>query len=403
MILFFSILIGYLLGSISPAYFFGWIFKKQDIRTFGTHNAGATNVFKNVGKVPGVITGIYDLGKGLLAVYLAWRLGLHDPYYLLAGLGAFLGHVFPFYLRFRGGQGVAVLMSLFFFIAIKLFLVVPLPWPELTALIFLVLALIYITNKGDVLGVTVIPLFWLVLIKLFILYPGERFHIASILAIFIYIFLINVSILRKEKKVILSEQTRGHMLHWRTILRPLAVLIPVIYFYTSQKVILWILGPIGLALITMDLSRLLSHRFNWFLFNKVAGLLKKREKSSFSSLTYFLTACFLAILLFNFDIAALAITFMVFGDLGAKFFGSQYSRVPLIRDRTLEGLLAYFGFSLFFGTYLGAILGIPFWFVAIGAATAALTDMFSVFGVDDNFTVALFSGGLLESVRFFIK
>ena len=138
MILFLSILIGYLLGSINPAYFFGWLLKHQDIRTFGTKNAGGTNVLKNIGIAPGIITIIYDLLKGVLAIFIAWKLGVHDPWYLLAGLGAFLGHVFPFYLNFRGGQGVAVLMSLFFFSSVKLFLVISFPWQEFSALVVVV-------------------------------------------------------------------------------------------------------------------------------------------------------------------------------------------------------------------------------------------------------------------------
>lgn len=401
MILFLSILIGYFLGSVNPAYIFGWLYKKQDIRTFGTKNAGGTNILKNVGIIPGIITIIYDLAKGLLAIFIASKIGVNNPWYLLAGLGAFSGHVFPFYLNFRGGQGVAVLMSLFFFSSFKLFSVISFPWPEFSALVIVVLSLLYITYKGDVLGLTTIPLLWLILIKLLILNPTSWFYIAIIFAIFIYIFVINFSIIKKENIVHLKEHAKKEMLHWRTIARPLAILIPIIYIYTSKEVILWILGILGLVFILIDLARLSSRGINLLLF-RFRGVFKEKERLRFSSLTYFILANFLAILLFERDIAILAITFIVFGDLAAKFFGAQYSRRFIFRERSFEGFLAYFSFCLFFGVFVGMIFGISFWFVALGALAAALIDLFSVFGIDDNFTVALLSGGTLEAIRFFI-
>jgi len=401
MFLFISVIIGYVLGSLNPAYFLGRLLLKKDIREIGTHNAGGTNVYKSIGLWPAVITIIYDLGKGLLAMYIAWRLGVQDPWYLLAGIGAFLGHVFPFYLGFRGGQGTAVLMSLFFFLSYKIFSVIAFPWQEFIALAIVTISILYIANKGDVMGLSLIPLLWLILIKLIITHPNMWFYIILVIAIFVYIFIINISIIIKENIVHLKKETRKQMLHWRTIARPLAILIPVIYLFTSKDVILWILGILGLILVIVDLVRLASRGANLFLFS-LKGVLKEKERRAFSSLTYFIVACFLSILLFEQDIAVLSITFVIFGDLAAKFFGAQYTKRYILRERSLEGFLAYFGYTLFFGTFIGVTLGVPFWFIAIGALTAALTDLFSIFGIDDNFTVALISGGVLQGIRFFI-
>lgn len=401
MFLFISVLIGYALGSINPAWIIVKLSRGIDIRQIGTRNAGTTNVFKNIGLAPAVVTAIYDLGKGLLAMWIASKLDIREPFYILAGLAAFLGHVFPFYLGFRGGQGTAVLMSLFFFLSYKIFSVIAFPWQEFTALAVVVLSLLYITDKGDVMGLSLIPLLWLILIKLIIAHPNMWFYIILVIAIFIYIFIINISIIRKENVVHLKEETKKQLLHWRTIARPLAVLIPIIYFYGSKEIILWILGVLGIILIAIDLSRLISRGFNIFLFS-LKGFLKEKERNAFSSLTYFIVACFLAILLFEQNIAILAITFIIFGDLAAKFFGAQYTKRLILRERSLEGFLAYFAFCLFLGTYLGVSLGMPFCFIIIGALTAASTDLFSIFGIDDNFTVALISGAVLEGIRFFI-
>jgi dolichol kinase len=119
-------------------------------------------------------------------------------------------------------------------------------------------------------------------------------------------------------------------------------------------------------------------------------------------MTYFMVAGFLSILLFSKEFAILAITFLVFGDLATKFFGAQYSRIFLWGGRSLEGLIAYFSFALFFGLYIGGFLGIPTLYVVLGAAAAALTDLFSIFGIDDNFTVALITGGFLTAIKFFV-
>jgi len=396
-----SIIIGYLLGSINPAWIIVKILRGIDIRQIGTRNAGTTNVFKNIGLAPAVVTAIYDLGKGLLAMWIVSKLGVREPFYILAGLAAFLGHVFPFYLGFRGGQGTTVLMSLFFFISYKIFSVIAFPWQEFTALAIVVLSLLYIVNKGDVMGLSLIPLLWLILIKLIIIHPSMWFYLSLVIAIFIYIFIINISIIRKENIVHLKVETKKQLLHWRTIARPLAILIPIIYLYASKQIILYILGILGIILIAVDLARLASKEVNLFFFS-FKGIFKEKERSAFSSLTYFIVACFLSILLFDQDIAILAIFFIIFGDLAVKFLGAQYTKRFILRERSLEGFLAYFAYSLFFGSLVGISLGIPFWFIIIGALTAASTDLFSIFGIDDNFTVALISGAVLEGFRFFI-
>ena len=96
---------GYLLGSIP----FGLIFAKLaglgDIRKIGSGNIGATNVLRSGRKGIAALTLLADMLKGTLAVWLAGRFG-PDPA-IIAGLGAFLGHCFPVWLRFRGGKGVA--------------------------------------------------------------------------------------------------------------------------------------------------------------------------------------------------------------------------------------------------------------------------------------------------------
>jgi glycerol-3-phosphate acyltransferase PlsY len=402
MYLFLSILIGYLLGSFSPSYFFGRLLKGIDIRTVGTHNAGATNTFRNVGLWPAVVTVIYDLGKGLLSIYIASRLGVQNPWYLLAGFAAFFGHRFPFYLGFRGGQGSACILGVFGLLIYQIFSVIPIPWALFVGLAICALATWYISKDDEPIGMVVIPLLWLVLIKLIIVNDAMRVQLILVLAIFIYMWFVSVSNIIHHHLLTLKEETKKQLLNWRTIARPVAILIPIIYIYAGKPVILWILGILSLILIIIDLVRLISVGVNIFLFNSVRGFLKEKEHHTFSSMTYFMVAGFMSILLFEKNFAILAITFLVFGDLATKFFGAQYSRNFIFGNRSLEGLIAYFSFALFFGMYIGGFLGIPILYIILGTAAAAITDLFSIFGIDDNFTVALITGGVLTAIKFFI-
>ena len=104
-------LLAYLLGSVSFAVVSSWIFKLPDPRTYGSKNPGATNVLRSGKKAAAVLTLLGDAGKGWLAVALAqiyaplWDLGNEGV--AVVALAVFLGHVFPVFLRFEGGKGVA--------------------------------------------------------------------------------------------------------------------------------------------------------------------------------------------------------------------------------------------------------------------------------------------------------
>ncbi len=101
------ILLGYLLGSISSARIIGRM-KKIDLRAVGSENLGAANVFREAGKGWGIITGLFDAGKGFLPVFLAGGvLGLAPWALVLVGAAVICGHNWPIYFGFRGGRGLA--------------------------------------------------------------------------------------------------------------------------------------------------------------------------------------------------------------------------------------------------------------------------------------------------------
>ena len=109
-----SIAIAYLLGSIPFGYVLVRVFRKEDIRAKGSGNIGATNVVRSGAKGLGIATLLLDMLKGLAAVLLARHFG-HGNYdvEVAAAVAAVLGHVFPVWLGFRGGKGVATALGVF--------------------------------------------------------------------------------------------------------------------------------------------------------------------------------------------------------------------------------------------------------------------------------------------------
>ena len=99
--------LGYLLGSLPFAVITSKAFGLADPRTIGSCNPGATNVLRSGNKAAALLTLIGDAAKGWVAVWLAGWLGADAVGIAVAGIAAFLGHVFPLFLKFKGGKGVA--------------------------------------------------------------------------------------------------------------------------------------------------------------------------------------------------------------------------------------------------------------------------------------------------------
>ncbi len=135
------ILLAYLIGSIPTALWVGRIFFKIDIREHGSKNMGASNTFRVMGPVYGIVVLVIDMAKGFLAVQLASYLEVSGEWYtdqslwqLLLGLMSVIGHVFPLFAGFRGGKGVATLFGVV--LAIQ-------PWTALlSVLAFLIVVLL---------------------------------------------------------------------------------------------------------------------------------------------------------------------------------------------------------------------------------------------------------------------
>ena len=105
------VIAAYLLGSISFAVITSKLFGLADPRTYGSGNPGATNVLRSGKKAAAALTLFGDAAKGWLAVFLAIQFALSDVQVALVALAVFLGHLFPVFLRFKGGKGVATALG----------------------------------------------------------------------------------------------------------------------------------------------------------------------------------------------------------------------------------------------------------------------------------------------------
>ena len=114
-----GLLVAYLVGSIPSAVWVGRTFYNIDVREYGSGNAGATNTFRVLGRKPGIVVLIMDILKGFLAVKLAFIMGDYDSqspefidFELALAVCGIMGHIFPVFVGFRGGKGVATMLGI---------------------------------------------------------------------------------------------------------------------------------------------------------------------------------------------------------------------------------------------------------------------------------------------------
>jgi len=144
-------LAGYLIGSIPFGYLIVRAAKGTDVRASGSGNIGATNVNRVAGAGAGVATLLLDIAKGYLAVWLANRVTGGDISWMaITGLAAVVGHLFPVWLRFHGGKGVATALGVF----------VPLCWMAVAAaaVVWVVVVSIWrYVSLGSVVAAALLP------------------------------------------------------------------------------------------------------------------------------------------------------------------------------------------------------------------------------------------------------
>jgi len=146
-----AVLAAYLLGAVPFGLLLTKLLSKRDPRDYGSGNIGATNAMRTGGKLVGALTMLADIGKGTLPVLLALFAGLSEAWVAIIAVATFLGHLFPVYLGFKGGKGVATMLGIM------------LPWQPLAAIAGLLLWIILLkathyVSLASILAALLLPL-----------------------------------------------------------------------------------------------------------------------------------------------------------------------------------------------------------------------------------------------------
>lgn len=324
------IVIGYVLGSLSPGYLFGHVIKGIDIRVFGNKNTGASNTYRLVGPVYGIIAGIFDALKAVAAYFIAVEglflinIGPINPdAAILVGIAAVAGHIWPFYLKFRGGRGAASLTGL---AVIILFYTTS--W---NAFIFIVAAMIY----GIILN-------------------RIRFEAPA-----------------------------------RKALKLASMVFPLGLIWMPKPIIFAIVGYFLIAAILFDVVRLLLPRFNYF-YLKMGFFAKQKERKYLSGYTLFLLSMYIVLRFFSPEIAIFVILSFIFADILAPIGKNIFLPVPFVKEKTFGGFIIIIAISALVGIFLHSLAPISLSNSAMisGAVIMAFLDQFS-FIVDDNILVPI--------------
>tara|TARA_B100002052_G_scaffold46159_1_gene38979 strand:+ start:160 stop:738 length:579 start_codon:yes stop_codon:yes gene_type:complete len=167
----FIALVSYLLGSIPFGFLLTKLFLKQDIRNIGSGNIGATNVLRTGNKLIGFSTLFLDILKAVIPIIFI-KYNFPD-YIFISSLSVFLGHVFPVWLKFKGGKGVATYVGILFCINYVLGFVFIISW-------FIIFLLSKYSSLSSLLASLIIPIYHFFLI-------GDKNHFFFII-LFILIF-----------------------------------------------------------------------------------------------------------------------------------------------------------------------------------------------------------------------
>jgi acyl phosphate:glycerol-3-phosphate acyltransferase len=154
--------IAYLIGSIPFGYLIVKLKEGRDVRSSGSGNIGATNVLRTAGRSSAVLTLLLDAAKGYLAVWLAGRSSQDSPQTVaLAAIAAVLGHLFPVFLKFKGGKGVATVLGVFLYAS-------PIPILIAAGSFVCVVVVFRYVSLGSIVAAVVFPAAYLLLT-----YPGN--------------------------------------------------------------------------------------------------------------------------------------------------------------------------------------------------------------------------------------
>ncbi|MEO0082481.1 MAG: hypothetical protein ABIL25_09380 [candidate division WOR-3 bacterium] len=262
--------------------------------------------------------------------------------------------------------------------------------PRLTLVIIVAATVLLITRRFELLGLTAVPLLGFFAFRHL---PSTDLRLGA-LAVLASVTAISAVTAVRKRLFVRTEQLREQVKLWRFLVRPAAMAFPTLLFLWERTGTIILLGAVTAVFLAMDLTRLTAASVNQFLFRRAASTFKTREQDRLSTMTLFLVASLLVMLIFNRVVTLYAMAFMVFGDFAAKFFGLWFGRVRLLA-KTLEGTLGHLVTCLSVGAIIAEFVPIPLPAIAITAIVATAAEVLP-WDLDDNLTVGVFSATALH-------
>jgi len=386
-----SLVIGYVLGSLNPGYLIGRK-KGIDIRKVGTKNPGTSNVWHTLGKKYGILTAAYDIFKSLIACIIAiYLLGLN--YYLaqFSGVIAIIGHCFPFYLNFKGGKGVATAIGMLpYYVSMYMMTSDPYDFTMIFVVLYLLpiaFLFIYISHLLSMLAWIIFPILGFASL---VYYPGNEFNAFFLLHLAFLVGFVTYSAVINKKFPLKDKIFKNDWI--RMTLRLLTIAFLVFYDIFSKAISLFVISLFATLFITLDLRRILRKKSEK-LQDDGKSLYREEEIKKFSSISIYIVAFFITILIFPREIAFSATVFLIFGDIFGKVFGLAFGHQKLL-NKTVQGTLAYVGCMGLCGYVLFTLLEISPIILILGGIAAPIIELLSI-EMNDNFTVSIISGAIM--------
>jgi glycerol-3-phosphate acyltransferase PlsY len=363
----------------------------------GDGNPGIVNVRRNAGLALSFFTGLYDVPKGLLSLFIVlyiFKLPLFVAY--LAGFAAVLGHKFPFYLGFKGGRGIAATVGLFLYVFVRIlvqeFALLDLfPFFIYIALYALCLSL-STHGKGDLFTVTIFPLMGIYML----LHLGPSADLVLFLALAVVMTAESGRNLRRDGIIFSGGQPAS----WRTLLRPFALLFIPLGVVLTGPALLLLTGCLLALSFLFDLSRLLFPRLEAFSQAEIRPgfrFCRPSESGRLSSMTVFLFGVFICFLWLDRQVAFAAIGFVSLGGLFAAVVEMNFGQRRLFAqaERTLEGSLAFLAGALTIAFFLWSVGWLTLPAAVLGVLAAALAAAVPA-PCDEGLVVPLLSGAVMS-------
>ncbi len=185
---------------------------------------------------------------------------------------------------------------------------------------------------------------------------------------------------------------------YRKSVRTVGLILPAVYYFWGKGPAMLTAGLLVGLFLAGESFRFHHERFNQVLLKVFSTLAKEREVAQITGATYFMIGAALTIVLYAREVAILAIVFSVFGDMASTLVGTKYGRFHVTPEKTLEGGIACFAACMLVGLgLLQTDLPINLLQVVLGALAASLIEIFSS-PIDDNLTIPIFAGLLIQSV-----